>query len=176
MNHQGQPTVLLMKTVKGFGMGASGEAANPSHQQKKMSSDDLYKFRDRFSLPISDEQVAQLELVRPDESTEEMQYIRERRGKLGGCLPMRLQRGDELKAPELSTFERLLKDSGDREMSTTQALVQAMTMLTRTRNLAHAWYQLFLTRPGLSGWRGCSAKLGSMLTKDRSMSRLTVIN
>jgi len=135
VNHQGQPTVLLMKTVKGFGMGASGEAANPSHQQKKMSSDDLYKFRDRFSLPISDEQVAKLELVRPDESTEEMQYLRERRGKLGGCLPMRLQRGDELKAPELGTFERLLKDSGDREMSTTQALVQAMTMLTRDKEL-----------------------------------------
>ena len=75
MNHQGQPTVLLMKTVKGFGMGASGEAANPSHQQKKMSSDDLYKFRDRFSLSISDEQVAKLELVRPDESTKEMQYL-----------------------------------------------------------------------------------------------------
>jgi len=135
VNHQGQPTVLLMKTVKGFGMGASGEAANPSHQQKKMSSDDLYKFRDRFSLPISDEQVAKLELVRPDESTEEMQYLRERRGKLGGFLPMRLQRGDELKAPELSTFDRLLKDSGDREMSTTQALVQAMTMLTRDKEL-----------------------------------------
>ncbi|MDG2197036.1 MAG: pyruvate dehydrogenase (acetyl-transferring), homodimeric type, partial [SAR324 cluster bacterium] len=135
VNHQEQPTVILMKTVKGFGMGASGEAANPSHQQKKMSSDDLYKFRDRFSLPISDEQVAKLELVRPDEKTEEMQYLKERRGKLGGFLPMRLQRGDELKAPELSTFERLLKDSGDREMSTTQALVQAMTTLTRDKKL-----------------------------------------
>ena len=135
VNHQEQPTVILMKTVKGFGMGASGEAANPSHQQKKMSSDDLCKFRDRFSLPISDEQVAKLELVCPDEKTEEMQYLRDRRGKLGGFLPMRLQRGDELKAPEVSTFERLLKDSGDREMSTTQALVQAMTMLTRDKKL-----------------------------------------
>jgi pyruvate dehydrogenase E1 component len=135
VNHPGQPTVLLMKTVKGFGMGASGEAANPSHQQKKMSSDDLYKFRDRFSLPLSDDQVAKLELVRPDEKTPEMQYLHERREKLGGFLPMRLQRGDDLKAPELGTFERLLKDSGDREMSTTQALVQAMTMLTRDKEL-----------------------------------------
>ena len=135
VNHQGQPTVLLMKTVKGFGMGASGEAANPSHQQKKMSVMIFTSSVIALVFPFLMSRLPSWELVRPDESTEEMQYLRERRGKLGGCLPMRLQRGDELKAPELSTFERLLKDSGDREMSTTQALVQAMTMLTRDKEL-----------------------------------------
>jgi pyruvate dehydrogenase E1 component len=135
VHHRGQPTVLLVKTVKGFGMGASGEAANPTHQQKKMSSVDLYKFRDRFHLPLTDEQVDNLELFRPDENSEEMKYLRERRQQLGGYLPTRRVRGDDLKAPELSMFERLLQDTGEREMSTTQALVQAMTMITRDKAL-----------------------------------------
>ncbi len=87
--HTGRPTVILAKTVKGFGMGKAGEGQNIAHQQKKLSDDDLRAFRDRFNIPVSDEEIAALPFRKPPEDSEEMQYLRERREALGGYLPQR---------------------------------------------------------------------------------------
>ena len=135
VHHQGQPTVLLVKTVKGYGMGGSGEASNPSHQQKKVAKADLHSFRERFNIPLSDQQLENYHFYKPAEDSPEIKYLCSRREKLGGSLPVRRTQGDPLTAPPLSTFDRLLKGSGKREMSTTQALVQAMTALTRDKTI-----------------------------------------
>ena len=135
INHTGQPTVILAKTVKGYGMGGSGEGANFTHQQKKIHLEDLMVFRDRFRVPISDEQVKQMEFYNPDENSPEISYLHQQRSKLGGPLPSRRTRGDDLTIPPLNYFERLLKSTGDRQISTTQALVQAMTLLCRDKTV-----------------------------------------
>jgi pyruvate dehydrogenase E1 component len=133
VNHKGQPTVILAKTVKGYGMGASGEGQMGTHQQKKIGMSDLKLFRDRFKVPLSDEQVENMEFYNPGPDSEEIKYLLERRNALGGSLPQRREKSEPVPTPELSFFDRLLKDTGDREMSTTQALVQAMTLLTRDK-------------------------------------------
>ena len=135
VSHTGQPTVILAKTVKGYGMGGSGEGANITHQQKKIRPEDLLVFRDRFHLPLSNQQVEQMEFFHPGDSSQEVEYLHQQREKLGGYLPSRRTRGDDLKTPELPFFERLLKSTGEREISTTQALVQAMTLLCRDEKL-----------------------------------------
>ena len=133
VNHAGQPTVILAKTVKGYGMGHAGEGQNITHQQKKINPEDLKTFRNRFKVPLSDEQVERMEFYHPGEDSEEIQYLKERRAALGGALPQRRIQAEPILAPPLGTFERLLKDTGDRELSTTQALVQAMIVLTRDK-------------------------------------------
>mgnify|MGYP003308097632 CR=1 FL=1 len=135
VKHNGQPTVILAKTVKGYGMGGSGEGANITHQQKKIRPEDLLVFRDRFHLPLSNQQVEQMEFFHPGDSSQEVEYLHQQREKLGGYLPSRRTRGDDLKTPGLPFFERLLKSTGEREISTTQALVQAMTLLCRDEKL-----------------------------------------
>ena len=135
VKHNGQPTVILAKTVKGYGMGGSGEGANITHQQKKIRPEDLLVFRDRFHLPLSNQQVEQMEFFHPGDSSQEVEYLHQQREKLGGYLPSRRTRGDDLKTPELPFFVRLLKNTGEREISTTQALVQAMTLLCRDEKL-----------------------------------------
>ncbi len=135
VNHTGQPTVILAKTVKGYGMGASGEGQMGSHQQKKIGLSDLKLFRDRFKVPLNDEQVENMEFYNPGADSEEIRYLMERREALGGPLPQRRIKAAGLKIPELSFFGRLLKETGEREMSTTQALVQAMTLLTRDKEI-----------------------------------------
>ena len=135
VNHKGQPTLILAKTVKGYGMGEAGEGQNITHQQKKVSNIVLKKFRDRFKIPVTDEQVDNLEFYKPDEDSPEMKYLHQRREALGGYLPQRISKSETLKAPELSLFERLLKDTGERETSTTQAMVQAISILTRDKKL-----------------------------------------
>ncbi|MEC8272779.1 MAG: pyruvate dehydrogenase (acetyl-transferring), homodimeric type, partial [SAR324 cluster bacterium] len=135
VKQNGQPTVILAKTVKGYGMGGSGEGANITHQQKKIRPEDLFVFRDRFHLPLSNQQVEQMEFFHPGDSSQEVEYLHQQREKLGGYLPSRRTRGDDLKTPELPFFERLLKSTGEREISTTQALVQAMTLLCRDEKL-----------------------------------------
>ena len=137
VDHQGQPTVILAKTVKGYGMGASGEAQMMSHQAKKMGLDSLLQFRDRFRIPLSDEQVEKLELIKLDESSDEMKYLRERRTALGGYLPQRRQKSDdELKAPPLDAFKGQLEATGEgREISTTMAFVRVLNTLLRDKTL-----------------------------------------
>jgi pyruvate dehydrogenase E1 component len=135
VNHTGQPTVILAKTVKGYGMGEAGEGQNITHQQKKMGEDALKAFRDRFDIPISDDEIADVPFYRPPEDSPEIKYMHERRKALGGYLPTRRTKVEPLKIPELSAFESQLKGSGDREISTTMAFVRILTALTKDKNL-----------------------------------------
>ena len=106
VNHQGRPTVILAKTVKGFGMGEAGEGQNITHQKKKLDDDDLKTFRDRFHVPISDEELAALKYYKPAEDSEEMQYLKERRAKLGGFLPGAAPEGRAARTCRISSSSR----------------------------------------------------------------------
>ena len=134
VNHKGQPTVILAKTVKGYGMGMAGEGQNITHQQKKMGHDALTEFRDRFQLPIDDEQLDNATFYKPPEDSPEIKYLKERREALGGYLPVR-RSAPPLQIPPLENFENLMQDTGDREMSTTMAFVRMLTALTRDKNI-----------------------------------------
>src|SRR4030095_5927182 len=115
--HTGQPTVILAKTVKGYGMGDAGEGQNITHQQKKMGENHLREFRDRFQLPISDEQLAEVPFLRFDDNSPEMEYLRKRREALGGPLQVRRTKSEALQVPPLSNFEAQLKSTDGREIS-----------------------------------------------------------
>ena len=130
----GQPTVILAKTIKGYGMGESGEGQNITHQQKHMADAALARFRDRFSLPLTDEQLAELPFLRFDDDSEEMAYLRERREALGGYLPSRRRRSTHtLTVPELSAFGGQLGGTPGREISTTMAFVRILNTLLRDK-------------------------------------------
>lgn len=133
--HTGQPTVILAKTIKGYGMGAAGEGKNITHQQKKMKEEHLVAFCERFSIPIAPDQVGKYPYYKPPESSPEEKFIRERRDALGGYLPARFEESPTLTIPPLDAFEALLKDSGDREISTTMAFVRILTTLLRDKNI-----------------------------------------
>jgi pyruvate dehydrogenase E1 component len=137
VEHKSQPTVILAKTVKGFGMGEAAEGQMIAHQQKKMGESALLKFRDRFNVPLSDDEVRALKLIKLPESAPEMAYMRERRKALGGYLPQRRMKSDEtLAVPPLDTFKALLDGSGaGREISTTMAFVRMLNMLLRDKTL-----------------------------------------
>jgi pyruvate dehydrogenase E1 component len=129
--HRGQPTVILAKTVKGFGMGKAGEGQMVTHQQKKLSDDDLRAFRDRFNIAVSDEEIAHLPFSRPAPDSPELQYMRGRRKALGGYLPARRPDAKPLPVPPLETFKALLESTEDREISTTMAFVRMLTTLLK---------------------------------------------
>ena len=133
--HKAQPSVILAKTVKGYGMGEAGEGQNITHQQKKMGEHALQEFRDRFNLPISDEQLTEIPFLRFDEDSPETAYLRSRRAALGGSLPARRRRSESLEAPPLSAFDALLKSSGEREISTTMAFVRILNTLLRDKSI-----------------------------------------
>ena len=135
VNSVGRPTVILMHTVKGYGMGEAGEGMNISHQQKKLSSDQLLKLRDRFNIPVTEQQVEGAEFYKPAADSPEMQYLHERRKALGGYLPNRPHNFETLNIPDLSIFEALLKDTGERSMSTTMAMVRIMVAIARHKEL-----------------------------------------
>ncbi len=135
VNHPGQPTVILAKTIKGYGMGAAGEAQNITHQQKKMNVDAIRPFRDRFEIPVPDDKIEEVPYVKFDEGSKELEYMRARRMELGGYLPARRRKAAALAVPELAAFERLLKSTDEREISTTMAFVQMLQMLIRDKNV-----------------------------------------
>ncbi len=136
VNHRGEPTVILAKTIKGYGMGASGEGQMVTHQAKKMTEAALLAFRDRFELPLTDEQVQGAEYYKPPEDSPEMRYLRERREALGGSLPARRRRaGESLPVPSLELFSSQLEGTGDREISTTMAFVRVLAALLRDKQL-----------------------------------------
>ncbi len=130
-NHTGQPTVILAKTVKGYGMGPVGEGRMSTHQQKKLDDASIRAFRDRFKIPLADDQLADVPYYRPADDSPEMQYMQERRKALGGPLPQRRRDAPHLQVPELQLFESMLKSSEDRDMSTTMAFVRILTLLLR---------------------------------------------
>jgi pyruvate dehydrogenase E1 component len=133
--HKGQPTVILAKTIKGYGMGAAGEGMNVTHHTKKMTEEDLVTFCERFSIPIAAEKVAEYPYYRPEKSSPESKFIHHRREQLGGYLPKRFSDSPKLQIPPIETFEVLLKNSGDREISTTMAFVRLLTTLLRDKNI-----------------------------------------
>ncbi len=135
MKHTGQPTVILAKTVKGYGMGEAGEGQNITHQQKKMGEESLLQFRDRFNIPISEDRIDKVPFYKPDEDGEVMRYVHERRRALGGYLPARLTETPPLEVPDLSAFSAVLDGSGDREISTTMAFVRLLMALTRDKKI-----------------------------------------
>src|SRR4051812_37350156 len=135
VKHKGQPTLILAKTVKGYGMGDAGEGQNITHQQKKMGENNLREFRDRFQLPIKDEQLAEVPFLRFDDNSPEMEYLRKRREALGGPLQVRRAKSEALQVPPLSTFEAQLKSTDGREISTTMAFVRILNTLLRDKQI-----------------------------------------
>ena len=133
-SHSGQPTVILAKTVKGYGMGEAGEAQNITHQQKKVGEEALRKFRDRFNIPVTDEQISKLPFCRPPADSLEMIYLRERSQAMG-TLPVRRIEAEPLSVPGLETFDVLLKGTEGREISTTMAFVRMLGILVKDKNI-----------------------------------------
>ncbi len=136
VNHKGQPTVILAKTVKGYGMGKSGEGKNIAHQVKKMNIEAIKHFRDRFNVPVSDENLEAVPFYKPAEDSPEIQYLKQRRRELGGYLPARRQKSVALKIPKLDAFEAQLQSTGKREISTTMAFVRVLNILMKDSNLS----------------------------------------
>ncbi|MCF2948686.1 pyruvate dehydrogenase (acetyl-transferring), homodimeric type [Paraglaciecola aquimarina] len=136
MDTKGRPTVILAKTVKGFGLGASGEALNIAHNVKKMDVDSIKQFRDRFNIPVADEAIADLPYFKFDEDSVEYKYMKERREALGGSLPQRrMQAEEQLEMPELSIFDAILKGSGEREVSSTMTFVRVLNSLLKDKKI-----------------------------------------
>jgi pyruvate dehydrogenase E1 component len=136
VSHRGQPTVILAKTVKGFGMGRWGESQNITHQQKKLDDEALREFRRRFNIPVSDEEIASAPFRKFEESSEEIEYLKERRKTLGGYLPQRRTDARPLAIPSLAAFDSLLEGTGEREISTTMALVRILQLLLKDKDIA----------------------------------------
>ena len=159
---QGRPTVILAKTVKGFGMGEGGESRMTAHQAKKLDLAALQEFRDRFNIPVSDEALKRGEIPfrMPEEDSEEMRYLKERRRRLGGFLPQRLTKARRLKAPALSTFKSVTGGSGSREISTTMALVRLLQMLVRDKELGKHIVPIVPDEARTFGMEGMFKQLG----------------
>ena len=132
---KGKPTVVLARTIKGYGLGAAGEGRNITHQQKKLNDEELLYFRDRFDIPLSDSEASTAPFYKPDNNSDEIKYIKNQRKKLGGFLPNRRRQGPAIKIPDISLFQELLDGSGDREISTTMACVRMLTILTKDKTI-----------------------------------------
>ncbi|MFK7995340.1 MAG: pyruvate dehydrogenase (acetyl-transferring), homodimeric type [Granulosicoccus sp.] len=160
VEHKDQPTVILVKTVKGYGMGESGEGTNATHQQKKMDLESLLKMRDRFGLDLTNEQVANYEYIKPDPESPEIKYMQERRKALGGYLPQRKKFAEPLEVPDISAFQPVLEGSGDREMSTTMAFVRLLTILTRDKKIGKNVVPIVPDEARTFGMEGMFRQLG----------------
>ena len=162
VNTKGQPTVMLIKTVKGFGMGKIGEGKNTAHQTKKLQDDDIKTMRDRFNIPVSDADLPNLPFYQPAPESQEMKYLHERRTALGGYLPKRRPKTDEsLKAPELSTFQAVLDATAEgREISTTQAFVRFLTQLLRDKELGPRTVPILVDEARTFGMEGLFRQIG----------------
>ncbi len=160
VRHEGQPTVILAKTIKGYGMGASGEGQMVTHQAKKMTEDALLAFRDRFELPLTDEQVRAAEYYKPPDDAPEMKYLRERRAALGGSLPVRRRRAEPLQVPELEIFKSQLEGTGEREISTTMAFVRVLAALLRDKQLGRHIVPIIPDESRTFGMEGLFRQIG----------------
>ncbi|HEV8518994.1 MAG TPA: pyruvate dehydrogenase (acetyl-transferring), homodimeric type [Burkholderiales bacterium] len=160
MKHESQPTVILAKTIKGYGMGESGEGQNITHQQKKMGTSSIKAFRDRFNVPIPDDQLEKVPLYRPAEASAEMQYLRSRVAAMGGSLPARRRKAAPLQVPDLSAFEAQLKSTEEREISTTMAFVRILTTLVRDKNIGKFVVPIVPDESRTFGMEGMFRQLG----------------
>ncbi|MCX7562252.1 pyruvate dehydrogenase (acetyl-transferring), homodimeric type [Xanthomonadaceae bacterium XH05] len=163
VNTKGMPTVILAKTVKGYGMGSAGESLNPTHQTKKLDDEAVRAFRDRFNIPISDEQLVdgKVPFYHPGEDSPEVQYMKARRAELGGFLPQRRRKsGESFEVPALSTFDRLLKSTGDREISTTMSFVQALNIILRDKQVGPRVVPIVADEARTFGMEGLFRQIG----------------
>jgi pyruvate dehydrogenase E1 component len=161
-SHKGQPTVLLVKTVKGWGMGSAGEGKNTAHQAKKLSDEDIKFFRDRFNIPIPDSELEKIPFYKPADDTPEMKYLHERRAALGGYLPQRRPKADEhFTVPSLETFKAVLEPTAaGREISTTQAYVRFLTQLLRDQALGPRVVPILVDEARTFGMEGLFRQIG----------------
>jgi pyruvate dehydrogenase E1 component len=134
VENQGSPTVILSQSIKGYGLGEAGEGRNITHQQKKLNEEELKYFRDRFNIPVSDEELSKAPFFKPDEESEEMQYIKQQREKLGGFIPTRNSKNSKFTMPEENVFNEFMDGSGKREVATTMAAVQLLSKLLKDKN------------------------------------------
>ncbi|RZI60989.1 MAG: pyruvate dehydrogenase (acetyl-transferring), homodimeric type [Rubrivivax sp.] len=162
VNTVGQPTVMLIKTVKGYGMGKIGEGKNTAHQTKKLQDEDIKAFRDRFNIPIPDSELSKIPFYKPADDTPEMQYLHERRKTLGGYLPKRRPQAEEaLKVPDLATFQAVLDPTAEgREISTTQAYVRFLTTLLRDKELGPRTVPILVDEARTFGMEGLFRQIG----------------
>ena len=160
MKHTDQPTVILAKTVKGYGMGEAGEGQNITHQQKKMGTASIRAFRDRFNVPIPDDRLEDVPFYRPPEDAPEMQYLRSRIAAMGGSLPARKRRVEPLEVPPLSAFEAQLKSSEDREFSTTMAFVRILNTIIRDKKIGKRVVPIVPDESRTFGMEGMFRQLG----------------
>ena len=162
VKHKDQPTVLLIKTVKGFGMGKIGEGKNNVHQTKKLSDEDIKAFRDRFNIPITDSQLPDLPFYKPADDTPEMKYLHERRKALGGYLPHRRVKADEsFTVPALETFKSVIEPTAEgREISTTQAYVRFLTQLLRDQAIGPRVVPILVDEARTFGMEGLFRQIG----------------
>ncbi|MES2070510.1 MAG: pyruvate dehydrogenase (acetyl-transferring), homodimeric type [Pseudomonadota bacterium] len=160
--HKGQPTVLLVKSIKGYGFGKSGEARNTAHNTKKLDDEAIKAMRDRFQLPIPDDKLAEIPFFKPADDTPEMQYLHERRKALGGYLPQRRQKADEaLVVPELSAFQAMLEPTAEgREISTTASYVRILTTLLRDASLGPRVVPIMVDESRTFGMEGLFRQIG----------------
>ncbi len=158
--HNGRPTVILAKTIKGYGLGQSGEGQNISHQQKKLDEDGVRYFRDRFNVPVKDEQLADVPYFHPGDDSEEVRYLKQRREKLGGYLPQRRVESGVLEIPGLDEFESITKGSGEREISTTMAFVRCLAILLRDKHLKKHIVPIICDEARTFGMEGLFRQIG----------------
>ena len=161
VEHKGQPTLILAKTIKGYGMGLAGEGMNISHQQKKLDSDAVRRFRDRFKLPVPDDQIEALPYLKFEEGSPELTYMRERRMALGGYLPQRRRSAAPLEVPALSAFDSLLKASGEgREVSTTMSIVRILNILLKDKKIGRRVVPIVPDESRTFGMEGLFRQIG----------------
>ncbi len=160
--HKGQPTVILVKTIKGYGMGKVAEGRNTAHQTKKLDDMTIHEFRDRFGIPVSDEQLQDIPFYKPSDDAPEMQYLHERRKSLGGYLPSRREKADEqLPVPALDIFAPVLEATAEgREISTTQAYVRCLTQLLRDKELGPRVVPILVDEARTFGMEGLFRQIG----------------
>jgi pyruvate dehydrogenase E1 component len=159
-HHKGQPTVILAKTIKGFGMGGAGEGLNTAHQTKKMALEHRLKFRDRFELPLTDEQVEKIDYLPLPKGGEEERYLHAQRKQLGGYLPARDAQCESLNVPSLADFQTLLNGSGEREISTTMGFVRALGVLLKNKNIGQRIVPILADESRTFGMEGLFRQIG----------------
>jgi len=160
MQNTGTPTVILAKTIKGYGMGKSGESINTTHQQKKLDEKDLLYYRDRFAVPLTDQQVKNIEYYKPPDNSPEIKYLKECRLKLGGNLPERSSFAKSIKTPSEDIFKAMKESTGEKEMSTTMVLVRMLTSLLRDKNVAPRLVPIIPDEARTFGMEGFFQKIG----------------
>lgn len=159
-SHKGQPTVILAKTVKGYGMGLAGEAQNITHSVKKLDLAELKEFRDRFDIPLPDSELEAVPYYRPPEDSPEMRYLKERRAALGGSFPSRQSDFTALKVPKLDIFNNVLKGTGDREISTTMAFVRILSAIIKDKEVGNRVVPIVPDEARTFGMEGMFRQLG----------------